>query len=225
MGENLAILSNLKSLQCDENKLPAGSLAKLSSLSKLQSLSAGGNKLGLPVVEKGAVLRNQPEALPALPVSLRQLKLDNNSFSSIPMQICNSSLVKLEKLDVSMNNLASIPPEISNLVSLIELNLDQNSIVSLPEELGELHKLKVLSLKNNQFVGGSSFSAQNPQPLPAVLFSKTPLIDLNLHGNKMTYKQLTEFDGFDDFLDRRKKVKSKDLYGGALTDFDVCGLD
>ena len=108
---------------------------------------------------------------------------------------------------------------------LVELNLDNNVIVSLPNEIGQLKKLKALSLKNNYIqVKSTNFSETNPQPLPASLFSDTLLIDLNLHGNKLTSTQLNEFEGFDTFLERRKKVKTKNLYGGALVDMSVCGL-
>ena len=53
----------------------------------------------------------------------------------------------------------------------------------------------------------------------------TLLIDLNLHGNnKLTSTELNEFEGFDVFLMRRKKVKDKNLHGGALVNMSVCGL-
>ena len=108
---------------------------------------------------------------------------------------------------------------------LVELNLDNNVIVSLPNEIGQLKKLKALSLKNNYIqVKSTNFSESNPQPLPASLFASTLLIDLNLHGNKLTSTQLNEFEGFDAFLERRKKVKTKNLYGGAMVDMSVCGL-
>ena len=66
---------------------------------------------------------------------------------------------------------------------------------------------------------------KNPQPLPKSLFENTPLIDLNLHSNPLSSTQLNEFDGYKKFLERREKVKTKDLYGGAMTNLDVCGLD
>lgn len=224
LGEKLSALTILKSLNCDENKLTAGSLAPVSKLLKLENLSVGGNVLGKPVIQKDGQTRRQ--MFPKLPPSLKQLKLDSNYLSSVPSQICSAALAKLQKLDLSKNNLATIPAEIANLVSLTELNLDQNSIVSLPEEVGSLKKLKALSLQNNEIqVHSTNFSPQNPQPLPASLFAKTPLIDLNLHGNKMTNTQLNEFEGFSEFLNRREKVKSKNIYGGALTNLDVCGLE
>ena len=172
---------------------PAGSLEVVSKLPKLQNLSAGGNKLGQPVRMESP--SPQPQPLPTLPPTIKQLKLDSNFFSSVPRQILSSKLVKLEKLDLSGNNLATIPAEIANLVSLTELNLDRNSVVSLPREVGQLKKLKSLSLQFNQIqVHSTSFSERNPQPLPAALFTSTPITDLNLRGNKMTNTQLVSSD-------------------------------
>lgn len=234
----ITTFTKLKSLRCDGNLLRSGSLSPaIGKMPSLQIFSAGDNKLGVPLdhgtskKQKGnkKSTKNGDKTIsifPDLPPTLKQLKLDSNQFESIPMQICDPTLLKLEKLDLSRNNLASIPPEIANLSSLIELNLDGNCIVSLPEEVGTLGSLKALSLQSNQIqVYSTSFSAAKPQPLPAVLFTSTPLIDLNLMGNQMTNTQLNEFEGFDIFLERRQKLKSKNIYGGALTDLSVCGLE
>ena len=166
-------------------------------------------------------------ALPAhLPKSLKQLKLDSNFLSSVPPSIVSNHLIKLEKLDLSQNQLATIPLEIANLKILAELNLDNNSIVSLPDPIGSLQKLKVLSLRNNHIsVHSMKWSEKNPQPLPKNLFTNTPMIDLNLHGNPMTSTQLNTMEGYETFLARRQKVKTHALMGGALTNFDVCGLE
>jgi len=225
LSPNLKLLTKLKSLNCDENKLQAGSLAPVTSLNKLQTLSAGGNQLGKPVVIQGQT--KSPNVLPKLPPSLKQLKLDFNFLSNVPKQIFSSGLVKLEKLDLSKNMVAAVPGEIKNLVALEELNLDNNSIVALPEEIGQLKKLKALSLQYNSIrVTAADFSPEtNPQPIPASLFADTPLIDLNLRGNKITSTQINGFDGFSDFLERRQQVKTKTIYGGALVNMDVCGLE
>lgn len=237
----LTTLTKLKSLKCDGNLLPNGSLSPtITKLSNLQIFSAGENKLGQ--AQRSSPSKNSASnrrgnnhttttttttiSFPSLPPSLKQLKLDSNHFQSIPLQICDPTLLKLEKLDLSQNNLAAIPSQIANLSSLTELNLDGNCIVSLPEEIGTLGALKALSLQHNQIqVNSTSFSAARPQPLPAGLFADTPLIDLNLRGNHLTNTQLNEFKGFDKFLERRQNVKSKNIYGGALTDLGVCGLE
>lgn len=210
-------LKELKSLNCDENALGARSLATIAALGKLTNLSLAKNRM-----------RNPPDhSFPSLPPKLKTLKLPCNQFTSIPKQICDPRL-SLEKLDLSNNNLACVPPEIGNLVLLTELLLDNNVIVSLPNEIGQLKSLKSLSLKNNHIqLNGNSrqFSEKNPQPIPESLFVDTLLIDLNLHGNnKLTSTDLNQFEGFDVFLKRRKTVKDKNLHGGAMIDMSVCGL-
>ncbi|KAL7581005.1 hypothetical protein ACA910_005814 [Epithemia clementina (nom. ined.)] len=234
----LSLLGELKSLNLDRNALHAGSLSEISKLAKLQSLSCGNNQLGVvatPQSSKGRGAAKSPPAPPAvdrdnvslaysvppLPVSLRQLTLAHNHLVRVPNQVTSPTLVKVEMLDLSDNEIALIPPTISQLVGLEELRLDRNQISNLPDTMGELKKLKVLSLKNNKLtVRSTTFTANNPQPIPEVLFTETPLIDLNLHGNAMTNTQLNQFDGFQVFLERRQKVKSK-----TMTNLDVCGLD
>jgi Leucine-rich repeat (LRR) protein len=218
------VLVNLKSLNLEQNKLPAGSLTQVAKLSKLQNISVGGNLLGKHVVSGNSTTG---QAFPSdLPSGLKQLKVNNNFLSSVPRSIVSAKLVKLEKLDLSSNQLAAIPTEISNLVALTELNLDGNVIVGLPDEIGKLKKLKVLSLRGNRIsVHSTNWSEKNPQPLPRSLFADTPIIDLNLHGNPMTSTQLNSMEGSDAFLERRQKVKTSTLLGGGLTNLDVCGLE
>lgn len=241
LSPQLKALTNLKSLNFDDNMLVAGSLEPVSFLKKLQILNAGNNLLGNqeqaidkvhvvsglvsgPRKQAGAGVAPPAGPLPAmLPLSLKQLKLNANLLYHVPPPLLRLS--KLQKLNLSHNHLASVPPEISWLQELNELVLDNNVIVSLPEDIGKLHKLKSLSLKNNQICARGTFSEKNPQPLPASLFQQTPLIDLNLHGNPITSTQLNTFDGYLTFLERRKTTNTKNLYGGAMANLDVCGLE
>ena len=133
------------------------------------------------------------------------------------------TLSKLEKLDLSSNQLATVPDLICNLQSLEELRLDSNMIVTLPETIGKLSKLKVLSLRSNQLNLKKSASSDNNDvqpPFPKSLFTNTSLIDLNLHGNRLTNTEMNQLEGYQDFLDRRQKIKSK-----TMSNFDVCGLE
>mmetsp|Transcript_1402 Transcript_1402/g.3889 ORF Transcript_1402/g.3889 Transcript_1402/m.3889 type:complete len:283 (-) Transcript_1402:808-1656(-) len=212
-------LKVLKLFNVDENRLKAGSLASIQHLTKLQTLSASGNQLGKMTATEGG---KQLDPLPDLPASLKQLKLSANALSSIPPTILSSNLPKLQKLDLSSNQLGTVPSAIGRLTQLVELNLDNNVIVNLPEQLGKLVKLKQLSLKNNKMV---AFIDGKEQSIPATVFADTPLIDLNLHGNPMTSTQLNHMKGYDAFLERREKVKTSALHGGALTNLDVCGLE
>mmetsp|Transcript_21939 Transcript_21939/g.52209 ORF Transcript_21939/g.52209 Transcript_21939/m.52209 type:complete len:284 (-) Transcript_21939:232-1083(-) len=223
LDPKLANLKVLKSLNVDRNKLSPGSLAVLSSLSKLKTLSASDNQLGRPASSSGASSSSSSSrpALPAnLPKGLKTILLAKNSLSGVPRSIVESNLRMLEKLDLSSNNLATVPETIADLIGLTELNLDDNVIVGLPAAVGKLTKLKVLSLRRNRLSAGD-----HPQPLPEELWTDTLLIDLNLHGNPMTATQLNAMDGYDAFLSRRREIKNKDILGGAMTDLDVCGLE
>ena len=210
-------LKELKSLNCDDNLLNCSAIAPVSTLPKLQSLSLGKNQLGN---------NGNDVSFPEIPTKIKTLKMNHNAISNIPKQIVNPKLRILEKLDLASNNLASIPAEISNLVALTELILDNNVIVSIPNEIGLVKKLKALSLRNNYIqVKSTNFSSANPQPIPSSVFRDTLLIELNLHGNPLSNTQLNGFEGFDEFLERRKKKKTSALSGGALVDMSVCGLE
>lgn len=217
----LNTLTELKSVNLDHNEFHAGSIGQVSSLQKLQNLSVAHNQLGRPPPSSQAeTTKKRIEPLPTLPPSLKQTNVSFNHLLSVPHALCSAQLKKLEKIDLSNNQLAAVPAELSVLTNLQDLSLDHNLITSLPDEIGKLSKLKALSLRQNKLrVTSTVFTAKNPQPLPQSLFTDTLLIDLNLHGNNMTNTQLNHFDGFQDFLDRRQKVKSK-----TLTDLDVCGL-
>lgn len=233
LDPKISQLKLLKSLNVDHNKLAPGSMAVVSSLSKLKTLSANNNLLGRPAGSTAdttpAVSKQSTKAtltltaLPeTLPKGLKTILLSNNSLASIPRCIVENKsnpLKMLEKLDLSSNHLATLPETIASLTGLTDINLDNNGIVCLPAAMGKLKKLKVLSLKGNHLSMGS------PQPLPKELWTDTLLIDLNLHGNPMTSTELNTFDGYDVFLLRRRKIKNKDILGGAMTDLEVCGLE
>ena len=218
-------LTGIKSLNLNDNKLMRGSLIPLSKLDNLQTLTLSNNKIGVDTDGERTIVGPH---LPSLSAKLKTVKIDHNHLTVIPKSIYAPFMTKLEKIDLSYNQIAAIPEAFCEHLSscLVELNLDNNLITSLPVAIGSLVKLKSLSLQSNKIcVLRTSFDSRNPQPLPQVLFTKTPIIDLNLKGNRMTNGQLNEFAGFEEFLERRKHLKSKNLHGGALTDLDLCGLE
>lgn len=243
LNPKLGTLTSVKSLNCDDNELIAGSLEPVSKLTKLQTLNAGGNVLGKKITaahphhhkhlpHKKHAQKPPPQQLPdplpkKMPVSLKNLKLNSNFLELVPPPIF--MLTKLQKLDLSHNLLAALPPEVMTLTSLNELNLNNNALVALPDQVGSLKKLKSLSLKHNQIRVVHKHQkldpVKNPQPLPASLFKETPLIDLNLHGNPMTSTEINQFDGFSVFLERRAATNTKNIYGGAMANLSVTGLE
>ena len=75
------------------------------------------------------------------------LNLSYNELTSIPSEIGN--LHNLQELYLSVNKLTSIPSEIGNLHRLKAFSLSKNKLTSIPSEIGNLHHLKYLFLNNN----------------------------------------------------------------------------
>ena len=143
LSVKLSNLKSIKSLNVEKNQLQT--LLPIAKLTNLQTLNAGKNNLGIAPQKKLESKQKSPasktassasalasvhhhQSLPELPPSLKQLKLDSNHFDSIPKQILTNSLTKLVKVDLSHNNIASVPAQISLLSSLTELNLSYNMI-------------------------------------------------------------------------------------------------
>ncbi|MHA2096748.1 MAG: leucine-rich repeat domain-containing protein, partial [Candidatus Hodarchaeales archaeon] len=82
----------------------------------------------------------------------------------------------LELLDLSHNQLTSLPASIGNLKTLKILNLDNNQLSSLPDSLSQLNNLEVLKLSSNNF-----------HSLPASLFQLKRLVTLALDENQLEF--------------------------------------
>ena len=80
--------------------------------------------------------------------NLKDLQILNASNSSLINIKPLSDLTNLRSLDLSDNNLKSIPSEISALKQLESINLEGNSIESYPDVLSELTSLKKLDLSH-----------------------------------------------------------------------------
>lgn len=91
---------------------------------------------------------------------------------------------KQNELDLSENQLTSLPPEICELTNLIKLNLSGNQLTSLPPEIGKLSKLTELYLDGNPLVS---------PPLEIVEQGKEAIIEyLNLLESKKQIQILNE---------------------------------
>ncbi|KAG5280232.1 hypothetical protein AALO_G00086570 [Alosa alosa] len=83
-------------------------------------------------------------------------KIDGNE---VDLSLCNLTDVpvrelaaypKATKLDLSCNNLITLPPEFCGLTHLVRIDLSKNQLTSLPEDLGLLSSLNHLDLFQNK---------------------------------------------------------------------------
>lgn len=125
-----------------------------------------------------------------------ELDLTRNNLRSLPEGIGN--LKSLIILNLEGNGLKSIPRSIENLKSLIELNLSYNSLISLPEGIGNLKSLENLYVKVNRLTS-----------LPESIGNLTSLKYLILVSNQIA--TLPESFG------NLRSLKFLNLYGNRLT--------
>ncbi|XP_058185054.1 disease resistance protein RPV1-like [Rhododendron vialii] len=81
-------------------------------------------------------------------ISLRTLDLTQNNLCTLPESICN--LTCLKRLRLEDNNMSHLPSGIGGLTSLEILNLARNSLCTLPDSIGKLSCLKELFVGNNK---------------------------------------------------------------------------
>ena len=73
--------------------------------------------------------------------------MNDNKFTELPSEI--GDLKKLRTLNVSHNQLVSLPTSIQKLNQLEELHLYGNKFTELPSEIGDLKKLRSLNVRYN----------------------------------------------------------------------------
>jgi small GTP-binding protein len=80
--------------------------------------------------------------------NLTQLNISGNQLTSLPPEI--KELKNLTELGISGNELTSLPPEIKELKNLTKFFLFGNQLTSLPPEIKELKNLTQLNISGNQ---------------------------------------------------------------------------
>ena len=140
---SIKLLTALKKLWLHENKFLEGSLpAEIGSLSNLESLFVGGNKLtgALPDMSKWK--------------NLKTLAVQGNGIGGIIPKSIENTLM-LERLFLDDNKFSgSLPVELGFLEKLTDVRVNMNELTgTLPLQLGKLNNLEVLYLHNNKFDG------------------------------------------------------------------------
>ncbi|KAF7495404.1 Leucine-rich repeat-containing protein 47 [Sarcoptes scabiei] len=121
---------SLQTLNLEQNKLR--SLPDMSSLSSLITFKCGSNSLN------------------EFPSSLCDKIRKNRQLSSqSSMPVYEGGAVHLSSLDLSHNNIPSLPPSIGSLVSIRIIQLNFNQLDSIPIEIINCSKLKEIDLNNN----------------------------------------------------------------------------
>jgi Leucine-rich repeat (LRR) protein len=152
--------------------------------------------------------------------ALRILHLRGDNCSKLPAevyQLCNlnslsvkvgikdlspqiKEMTGLNNLDLSSNNLESIPDEVGSLKNLTSLNLGDNLLKKLPESIGTLPMLEYLDLERNAFQAlpeslqhirrvdiehrfkklymDTRYHSNNPQPINPLLYNLSGTPDL-----------------------------------------------
>ncbi|MEI7526867.1 MAG: leucine-rich repeat domain-containing protein, partial [Mariniphaga sp.] len=140
-------------------------------------------------------LQKFPEQLINRP-NLKIIFLSDNLLEKIPKEISTLS-DHLIFLDLSHNNINSLPTELWDLDSLQCLQLSFNEIPSIPESIRGLQNLKNLDVSYNRLTF-----------LPAELFNLNNLSRLSVRSNKITVLQ--------EGLAKLKELKSLDLSNNPL---------
>uniref|UniRef100_A0A3Q1GF12 Leucine-rich repeat-containing protein 59 n=1 Tax=Acanthochromis polyacanthus TaxID=80966 RepID=A0A3Q1GF12_9TELE len=83
--------------------------------------------------------------------------LSCNNIISLPPEFC--SLTHLVKVDLSKNQLTCLPDDLGNLVNLQHLDLYNNKLTVLPVSFSQLRSLKWLDLKDNPLEAGLAKAA------------------------------------------------------------------
>src|SRR5256885_427368 len=71
-----------------------------------------------------------------------ELDLSGNQLTSLPPEI--AKLTNLTSLDLSYNQLTSLPPEIAKLTNLTSLDLRENQLPTPPETLANSQDVKAI---------------------------------------------------------------------------------
>ncbi|KAM4623905.1 leucine-rich repeat-containing protein 59 isoform 1-T2 [Polymixia lowei] len=84
---------------------------------------------------------------------------DKINGNEMDLSLCNLTEVPVKELaafpkatvlDLSCNNITSLPPEFCNLTHLVKVDLSKNQLTCLPDDLGNLGNLQHLDLYNNK---------------------------------------------------------------------------
>ncbi|KAM3394356.1 hypothetical protein P3S68_003358 [Capsicum galapagoense] len=152
--EEIGNLHNMNWLAIQYNQLMGSIPFTIFNISRIEVISFTGNSLS-GYLPNGEI----PKEISNL-VELEELNLQNNSFRSLPPNMC-SVIPNIEEIYLSSltNLVGTIPHSISNYSKLTRLELSSNKLtVLIPNSLGYLTHLQDLNLGGNNLTSDSSLS-------------------------------------------------------------------
>jgi Leucine-rich repeat (LRR) protein len=177
----LYCLSNLTYLNLSFNQITHIS-NQINKLTQLQILDLSFNQLTQLPDDISSLLHlsklyiyNKSNQFSSQPPNLVGLYLNRNSITSISSPTL-SSLIRLERLSLSENQITILPTQIGLLTSLQHFDLSKNQITILPTQIGLLTSLQHLDLSKNQIT-----------ILPTQIGLLTSLQALYLSNNKLSF--------------------------------------
>lgn len=149
---DLSGMKSLRTLNLQHNRI--GSIKTCAS--NLQNLFLTDNRISNfnDILPKLRALEIQENPMTSIsykdfyPMSMTSLSLSKAKLASVPGELF-VKLSRLEKLDLSQNNLTQLPEEISLLNRLVYLSVARNKLESLPSGFPQLTSLKTLDLHSN----------------------------------------------------------------------------
>lgn len=173
----------------DDEKLLRNFLVNSNRFINLEAISIGGINLDGELIEKLFQALSNKEHFKKLRIGVCYLK-------KVPPSI--HQLVNLETLDISNNQLTTLPKEIGTLKNLKHLNLRNNRLLKvLPSEIGSLEQLEYLGFEGSKVskipntIGNCKKltkivgNACEIETLPAEIGKCIELKDVNLSYNKI----------------------------------------
>ncbi len=157
-------------------------------------------QLGLEIIEPDKSSYKNRRSITTIPDGI--LNLENLVLLKIWLRYSNDWIRKLKgikelELDLSFNQLKTLPEAVGNLTNLTELNLRENQLKTLPESVGNLTNLTELNLRENQLetlpesVGnltnltGLDLSFNQLKTLPEAVGNLANLTELDLSNNEL----------------------------------------
>ena len=203
----MSLASTVRTMDLSQNKLTAIP-ATLGNFTELKQLNAEHNEIGnlpsqLTGMKKLENLQLGFNYIQEIPSSysnfmnLKSIYLQNNKFTSFPLCLCE--LKHLDVIDLSENKIQELPENMEKL-QCIELNMNMNQLKVLPPSLSLCPRLKVLRAEENLLELDS---------VTTEFLKNSQVCVLAVDGNLFQMKDLTNKDGYDQYMERFTASKKK----------------